>query len=93
MASHESHRTHDHDIIQQWAEQRDGRPARVKGTANYDDPGIIRIDFPGYSGEEDLEEISWDDFFRKFEEKQLALVCQEGTEAGQTSHFSKLIER
>jgi hypothetical protein len=28
-----------------------------------DDVGMIRIDFPGFSGEDPLEEISWDEWF------------------------------
>lgn len=34
--------------IQQWVEERGGNPAKVKGTE------ILRIDYPGYSGEDTL---------------------------------------
>ena len=50
--------TTDHDTIRQWVEERGGSPARVKGTGTEGDPGLLRIDFPGYSGEESLEVIS-----------------------------------
>ena len=56
----------DHDEIRQWVEERGATPATVKRTGNEDDPGILRIDFPGYSGENSLEPISWDEFFQKF---------------------------
>lgn len=32
MAAGETPRTHDHETIRRWAERRNGRPARVKGT-------------------------------------------------------------
>jgi len=83
----------DHETIRQWAEERGGKPAAVKRTRGGDDTGVIRIDFPGYSGGESLEHISWDEFFEKFEQAQLALVYQEETESGQKSNFNKLVKR
>lgn len=86
--------TTDHAFIRKWAEERDGKPARVKGTERgLDDPGMIRLDFPGYSGEKSLEPISWDDWFRKFEEAGLALLYQEQTARGEKSNFNKLVSR
>jgi hypothetical protein len=85
--------TTDHEEIRRWAEERGGRPARVKGTGAGDDVGMIRIDFPGYSGKESLEPIEWDEFFQKFEEGQLALIYQEKTARGQKSNFNKLVKR
>jgi hypothetical protein len=98
LANRESMATHgnvttDHDFIRRWAEQRGAHPAAVKRTAKGDDPGIIRLDFPGYSGEDSLVEISWDDFFEKFDEKELAFVYQEKTADGQVSNFNKLVSR
>ena len=54
---------------------------------------MIRLDFPGYSGGDSLEEISWDDFFSKFDEQELALLYQDTTARGQKSNFNKLIAR
>lgn len=85
--------THDHDEIRKWAEERGGKPAHVKGTGGKNDPGLLRIDFPGYSGEGKLESISWDEFFKKFDEQNLALVYQEKTADGQKSNFNKLVSR
>ncbi|WP_437758219.1 lipocalin/fatty-acid binding family protein [Sorangium sp. So ce1389] len=93
MSANSSKTTIDHDEIRQWAESRGGRPATVKSTEKHGEPGILRIDFPGYSGEGSLEEISWDDFFAKFEESNLAFVYQEKTADGQPSNFSKLVSR
>jgi hypothetical protein len=79
--------TTDHRFIRKWAEARGGRPARVKATGKGDDPGILRFDF----GEKDesLEEISWDEFFEKFDENDLALLYQDEKD----SRFNKLIRR
>jgi hypothetical protein len=83
--------TRDHDEIRRWAEERGGKPAHVKSTGSAEDTGILRIDFPGYSGGGNLEPISWEDFFEKFDERGLALVYQEETAGGQKSNFNKLI--
>ena len=87
-----SKRTTDHETIKRWVEARNGRPAHVKRTGD-GDPGVLRIDFPGYSGEESLEEISWDVFFAKFDEKELAFVYQDKTDGGEVSTFNKLVSR
>lgn len=85
--------TTDHETIRKWAQERGGKPAAVKRTGGGGDVGIIRIDFPGYSGKQSLEEITWDEFFEKFEEAGLAMVFQEETESGQKSNFNKLVKR
>lgn len=85
--------TTDHEEIRHWAEERGAHPACVKGTGGKNDVGMIRLDFPGYSGEGKLEEISWDDFFEEFDKKRLALVYQETTAEGERSNFNKLVSR
>jgi len=79
--------TTDHDEIRRWVEQKGAHPAIVKGT------NILRVDFPGFSGEGSLEEISWEDFFDKFEESKLALIYQDQTKSGRASRFNKLVRR
>jgi hypothetical protein len=92
MAS-ESKTTTNHDEIKKWAEARGGKPATVKSTESGNEPGVLRIDFPGYSGAKSLEEISWDEFFKKFDEKKLAFLYQEHTANGEESRFFKLVSR
>jgi hypothetical protein len=58
-----------------------------------DDTGILRIDFPGYSGSGSLEEVSWEEFFEKFDREKLALVYQDTTARGQKSNFNKIVSR
>ena len=86
----------DHEEIRRWAEERGGKPARVKGTGGRkgeDDPGMIRIDFPGYSGEGSLEAIEWETWFKAFDDNELALIFEAGEREGNPSRFNKLIGR
>src|SRR5438094_4042119 len=83
----------DHDEIRQWAEDRGARPSRVSGTGVAEDVGMIRLDFPGYSGGESLEEISWDEWFDNFDDRNLALMVQDETASGEISNFNKLVSR
>ena len=94
MASKASSRVlTDHDEIREWAEDRGARPSEVKKTHTDDNVGIIRLDFPGYSGEDSLEEIEWDEWFDKFDENNLALIVQDETAAGEKSNFNKIVSR
>ena len=92
MAS-KSTTTTDHDEIRSWVEEHDGKPASVKGTGESDEPGVLRIDFPGGTGEEQLEHISWDDWFAKFDETDLAFLYQQEKASGEDSTFFKLVSR
>jgi len=84
--------TTDHKKIQKWAEEREGKPAIVKGTESKDS-ALLRIDFPGYSGEDRLAEIEWEEWFRIFDENELAFLYQDKTAGGKQSRFSKLVNR
>jgi hypothetical protein len=83
----------DHDEIRRWAEERGAKPACVRRTGGKGDIGMIRLDFPGYTGADSLEHISWNDWFEKFDESGLALLHQDTTARGQKSNFNKLIAR
>lgn len=83
----------DHDEIQRWAEERGARPSAVQRTHTDDNVGIIRLDFPGYSGEGSLEEIEWDEWFDKFDDHNLALIVQDETAEGEKSNFNKIVSR
>jgi hypothetical protein len=83
--------TTDHEKIKRWAEERGGKPAIVKGTGARGH-GILRINFPGYA-QDSLEDISWDEFFEAFDDRNLALLYQEKTSKGKPSRFSKFVSR
>jgi len=86
--------THEHEQIKKWVETRHGVPAKVKGTGKSDDEGILRIHFPQHSEQQnDLEEISWEDFFKDFDENHLDFLYQEQKENGEQSTFHKFVKR
>jgi membrane protein involved in colicin uptake len=93
-ASAKSSTTTNHDEIRAWVEKRKGTPSTVKGTENNNEnSGILRIDFPGYSGKDSLEAISWEDFFKKFDESNLEFLYQEETSSGKPSRFNKFVSK
>jgi hypothetical protein len=81
--------TTDHEEIKRWVESHGGHPATVKRTRGKRDVGLIRIDFPGFSGEDSLEPISWDEWFSKFDAQGLAFLYQ----SGKNTNFNKLVRR
>ncbi|HYZ21639.1 MAG TPA: hypothetical protein VE690_05725, partial [Rhodopila sp.] len=85
MAKHTTNR----DEIRRWAESKGGKPAAVRRTHQGGDVGIIRIMFPDnpQSEHDSLVEISWDEFFKQFEESGLALLYEED------GLFSKIVGR
>ena len=85
--------TTDHEEIRRWVEARKGHPAAVKRTERGGELGVLRIDFPGYSGEESLEHVAWDDWFEAFDENELAFLYQDKTADGHISRFNKLVSR
>jgi hypothetical protein len=79
--------TSSHDVIRRWAEERQAQPATVPGTEHDGHPGVLAFDFPGYGGER-LQPISWEEWFRTFDERNLVFVFQEHLKAGRPSnHF------
>jgi hypothetical protein len=85
--------TQDHDEIRKWAESRGAVPADVASTESDDQTGILRFEFPKAKNANDskLQEISWEDFFEKFDQSGLALVYQDVTADGEKSNFNKFV--
>ncbi len=88
-----THVSTDHEFIRRWAEARGARPARVRGTGDDGAVGMLRLDFPGYGGAESLEPISWEEWFQKFDERDLALLYQDTTAGGEPSNFNTIVNR
>ena len=87
----ESKTTTNHEEIKRWVEERDGYPASVESTSGKnEDAGLLRI---GFRDQESLDEIDWDSFFEKFEEKDLAFLYQDQTQSGGKSRFFKFVSR
>ncbi len=93
MAQKVSRTTTDHGTIRRWVEERGGWPAEVEATAGRGQTGIVRIDFPGFSGEGELKRISWDEWFAKFDHSNLALVYEDATADGRKSSLHELVAR
>jgi hypothetical protein len=91
-AKSDTRTTTDHDEIRRWVEEHGGKPAIVRGTRD-GDSGVLRIDFPGGAGEDQLEPVSWDEWFRIFDRNDLALLYQESRAGGEDSTFFKLVSR
>ena len=87
----EANTTTDHKVIRTWIEARKGRPTVVEGTEGKDGEGILRVDFR--EPDEGLEEVSWDEFFKTFEDRKLAFLHQDKTKDGKESRFNKFVHR
>ena len=81
--------TRNHEVIRRWAGQREAIPATVPGTEHDGRPGVPTFDFPGYGGQ-NLEHISWDEWFRTFDERNLNFIYQEQKADGNQSNFFHL---
>ncbi len=81
--------TTDHEVIRNWAEERDAQPATVPGTEHGDHLGVLRFDFPGYGGD-DLRHVSWDDWFETFDARELNFIYQEQRSDERQSNFFRL---
>ncbi|WP_214366090.1 hypothetical protein [Pseudonocardia sp. H11422] len=81
--------TTNHEVIRTWAEEREAQPATVPGTEHGDHLGVLTFDFPGYGGEK-LRHVSWDEWFRTFDERRLNFIFQEKMKDGTASNFFRL---
>ncbi len=81
--------TQSHDVIQKWAEERGGEPATVASTRHGNRAGVLRLNFPGYGGQS-LQAISWDDWFRSFDDRDLVFLYQDRLANGRQSNFFRL---
>jgi hypothetical protein len=83
--------TVDHSEIRRWAERYGGRPEILDDPTSKRDRVGIRIDFPGPKDDADIAEssharvISWDEFFRLFEELKLLFVYREDDDSSDKS--------
>jgi hypothetical protein len=80
--------TQDHNTIQEWVEERGERPAVVEDTE------ILRIDFNGPDGSrnEELQAISWEEYFRVFDDRDFEFLHQDRTDDDKLSRFNKFVK-
>ncbi len=80
--------TTSHTVIRGWVEGHGGKPALIVDSNKLDQATGLRIDFPGKSDEALLsaahhnKDVSWDEFFKHFEQQGLAFEYLE--EPGET---------
>ena len=87
----------DHGVIKQWAARHKAEPATGEATASgpatveVNDGGAgIRFNFPNLAR---FRPITWEEWFRQFDENGLVLIVQEETASGERSNFNKLVKR
>jgi len=80
--------TTSHEVIRRWAEERDGVPATVEGTEHGDRAGVLRFDFGERTDK--LRHITWEEWFRTFDERHLNFLYQEERKDGRQSTFFRL---
>ena len=81
--------TTDHEVIRRWAQARRAIPSTVAGTHHDGHLGVLRFDFPGYSGDR-LVEVSWAEWFEAFDKRRLNFIYQEQRSGGERSNFFQL---
>ncbi|HEX5239271.1 MAG TPA: hypothetical protein VFW39_12515 [Sphingomicrobium sp.] len=83
--------TTNHEQIRKWVEKRGGHPAVVWSTEDKGGGGLLRIDYdePGGNEDEGLHRITWDEFFRTFDENDLAFLHDTDSD----SRFSKFVQK
>lgn len=85
--------TTDHRIIRRWIEEHKGVPAKVNDNkAVTEEAGVLRIYFPEGQQADDLEPLSWDMFFQKFDQAHLAFMYEEKADGGD-GRFFKFVSR
>lgn len=91
--------TTDHHEIKLWSQAHRGRPEIVDDPTSTGDEPFLRIDFPGDEDNVFLEEntpekrVTWDNFFAKFDELQLAFMYEENAEGEDLSLAYRFIKR
>jgi hypothetical protein len=85
--------TTDHKQIKQWVEDHDGRPAMVIGPGTQMGGGAVNIFFPDHGKNDQLEEITWNEFFDRFEENDLEFLYKDEATSDGESRYFKIIER
>lgn len=82
--------TTNHDVIREWAQERDAQPATVEGSEHDGRAGVLRFDFPWGGRQGRLRPISWEEWFRVFDTRGLNFLYQESFTNGRPSNFFRL---
>jgi hypothetical protein len=83
--------TIDHETIRTWVERRGSTAARVTEAVD-DDPGSLAV-VPEDTDDDSVERIPWEEFFRIFEEENLAFVHQTERDDPDERWFCRFVDR
>ena len=72
--------TTEHALVRKLIEDREGYPAHLQASEGQGDSGLLQVGLTEENEGEELKEPSWEQFFEKFEEKDLAFAYREGGE-------------
>lgn len=86
-AKSSAHTTTNHREIRQYVEARGGTPSFITAT------GTLQIAYPGSASAGGAETVTWDQFFKAFEDNNLAMMYQEETAEGKPSNILKFVQR
>lgn len=86
--------TTDHQTIQSWAEALGGQPQRINDPTAQADAIGIRINFQGggddaFMPSGEVQNISWQEFFDRFDQQQLAFVYDDHLETSNAAMVSE----
>ncbi len=81
--------TRDHDVIRNWAEDRNAKPATISTTRRGKFLGVLRFNFPGFESK-NLENVTWEEWLQTFDNRDLAFIFQEHLKSGKQSNFFQL---
>lgn len=84
--------TTNHEEIMDWIKNRGGKPSREKLIGDQNLKGLLKINFLEHE-ENNISNISWEEFFRVFEENKLALFLEELTDVGGLSRIYRFLDR
>lgn len=76
------------EVIRAWAEERGGRPA-VATRGRGGEARTLRMSFTE-EGNSRLEQVSWDEWFRTFRDRDLVFIYQQQRRDGNQSNFFRL---
>ncbi len=85
--------TTDREEIRQWAKAHNGRPAVIRRPTRGGGVGIVDIDLAGVGNDEDVQPISWEDFFDYIEAHHLAFAYEKESRPGEQHWYHELVKR
>lgn len=87
------HTTTNHQEIQSWVLAQQGIPAQTTTGGTNSNGALLCIRFPGTAEQTTVKAISWEEWFRLFESKQLAFAYATGEERDRSPQSYQIVSR